>query len=431
MWARWAKPKPPAAPAADPIAEDAKHRFSLRTFESLKLRNYRYYWASGFSLMAAMSMSMLASGWFVYKLTGSSALLGLTMLANAIPILSLSPLGGHIADRAPKKVVLTVGMLGFGLVALWIALSTTLDILTWHFLVVSSFLQGVIMSLVMPSRQSIISEIVGRDKLMNAVALNTAGMNVNQIGAPAIAGFIVAAAGIAGVYYLIASLFLLAAILILPLDPKGNPSQNAPKKASTGVFGNITDGFGYVRRNDVLSTVLVLSLFTVLFSMPFRMLLPVFTEDILHAGPEKLGLLMSMAGIGALAGSLVIASLRIQGRGMLFLHTGMVTGLSIIAFTLSTSYAFSLGIMVVTGIGQAGGMALSSTLVQSYTEDAYLGRVMSLFMMQWGVTSLGIFGVSVVAEFVGIRWAVGATAVALVAVTLAYYIFSDRIRKLP
>ncbi|MBI4236405.1 MAG: MFS transporter [Chloroflexi bacterium] len=403
-----------------------RRRFSLRTFQSLKVRNFRYYMASSLAQMACMNMQMMASGLFMYKMTGSSALLGLTMLASAVPQLLLSPFGGIVADRVSKRLVLILGLLGSAFVALGIALATDLQIITWHYLVLSSFLQGTIMSLMMPSRQSMISELVGRDNLMNAVALNSAGMNVNQMGAPALAGFIVAGFGFHGVYYVMTGFYLLAAVLVFPVRQTRQPAFQGRRST----FGDLKDGLLYIRQNPTLLAILLLSLLTVVLSMPFRFLLPVFTEDILKVGPKELGLLLSTSGVGALIGSLVIASLGEKGRGMLFLHTGVLASAGIIAFVLSNSYALSLVIMLFVGLAQSGRMALGSTLLQSYTEDAYLGRVMSFSMMQFGMMSLGTFGISVAAEFIGVQWAVGMTAVLLALITFYYYAFSPRIRRL-
>ncbi len=406
----------------------APRRFNVRTFESLKVRGYRFYFFSSLAQMAAMNMQMVVNGWYVYKLTDSASLLGLTMLANAIPMLGLAFLGGVMADRMPKRLLIGLGMVATSLLTLWIALSISAGIITWHYLLVNSFLQAIVWALVMPSRQAIVPELVGRDKLTNAIALQNTGMNFMQIGAPAIAGFMVAGVGIGGVYYLMAGLFLLAAALSLPLPKAVDNSSLRPPRRS--VLGDIGDSLGYVRRNKPLLAVLTLSLFTVLFSMPFRMLLPVFTEDVLEVGPDKLGILMSVSGVGALVTSLAVASIRDKGRGMLFLHSGIVTGLSIIAFSLTSSYWVAMAIIAVAGVGQAARMALGGILVQSYTDSAHQGRVASLYLMQFGLTSLGTFGVSVAADFVGVQWAVGTTASFLVLLTLFCYAFAPRIRRL-
>ena len=382
--------------------------------------------------MACMNIQMVASGWFTYKLTGSSALLGITLLANAIQGIAFSFFGGTLADMFPKKRIVMIGFLASGLTVLPIAVAASFDAVTWQLLAASSFMQGTVQALMMPSRQSMITEIVGRDKLTNAIALNAAGMNVNQIGAPAVAGFMLALGGIDSVYYLLTGLYVLAVILAIPI--KGNTAVSADGDSGhgskRGVFGDIKDGLVYVRENKTLMTILMLTFFTVVLSMPLRMLMPVFSEDVLNVGPEKLGILYSVSGAGALIGSLFIASVGERRRGMLFLHTGLLTGITVLAFSLSRSYTISLVIMAISGVGQAGRMALSNTLLQSYSDDEHMGRVMSLFMMQWGVVTLGTFIVSVVAQYTGVQIAVGATGAMLVAMTLYYYGFSKRIREL-
>ncbi|MBI4236406.1 MAG: MFS transporter [Chloroflexi bacterium] len=411
-----------------PPGQAPRRRFSLRTFRSLKLVNFRYYMASSLFQMAAMNMQTMASGWFMYKLTGSAALLGVTMLANAIPQLLLSLAGGIIADRASKKAVLLLGLVASSLIVLWIAISTSLGIITWHYLVVSSFLQGTVMAMMMPARQAMVPELVGRDNLMNAVALNMAGMNMNRLGAPALAGFIIAGAGVEGVYYLMAALYLTAAVLALPLRQAATGIAQGWTRRN--VLGDLKDGLTYIRDNRNVAAILVFTLLGVVLSMPYVALLPVFAESVLRVGPQGLGLLMSASGLGAVIGSFYIASRGSKGRGMLYIHTVLLTGVALLAFSASGSYALSLVILVAVGLGQAGRMALNNILLQSYTEDAYLGRVMSLSMMEWGVTSLGSFVVALIAQVVGVQWAVGGTSALLVMTALYYYAFSPRIRRL-
>ena len=168
----------------------------------------------------------------------------------------------------------------------------------------------------------------------------------------------------------------------------------------------------------------------VLLSVPFQFLLPIFTEDILHVGPEGLGMLFSMSGVGALIGSLIIASLGNENRGRLFLLSGLVLAISLIAFSISTWYWVSLLIILPIGLGNAGRIAISNTLVQSYTVDIHRGRVMSIYMMEFGLMSLSTFAVSVISEFVGIQWSIGGAAAILLIISIYYLKFVPSIRKL-
>lgn len=418
-----------------PREAGARLLFNLRTFESLKIRNFRFYLISSMAQMTPMNMQMTASGWFMYKLTGSVALLGVAMLVFAVPQLALSFVGGVIADRVSRKTILIAGQLATMLLMLWVGLFAHLGIITWYHLLITAFVQGAIMALMMPARQSIIPSLVGRENIMNAVGLNMTGMNLNRLGAPALAGFLIAAFGIHYVYYLMGLLYFVAAVLILPLRLQAPEAANGGLGGMGGmvkrsVIGDVVLGLAYARDNKDVRAILILTLLTIFFSMAYFVVLPVFTEDILKVGPQGLGLLISGSGVGALIGSLVIASMPGRGRGLLFLHAAAVTGVGLLFFAWSTHYYLSMVILAFVGLGQAWRMSLSNVLLQAYTEDAYLGRVMSLMMMEWGLTSLGGAAIPIIGEFIGIQLAVAISAVFLVLTALFYYAFSPRIRHM-
>lgn len=400
--------------------------FNLRTFTSLKNPGYRWYFAANFCQMASMNMQMLARGWLMYILTGSPLALGGLMLANAAPQLLFSIFGGVIADRLPKKMVMIVGQFGSALGTLIIAVFISLGTVTWVHVVAVAVFQGTIMALMMPSRQSVIPEIVGRDGIMNAVALNTAGMNMNRLLAPAAAGVIIELFGVGGVYYIMTALYLGAVLFLLPLKVPGTARPSERRSVWTDTLA----GISYIRGNRTISVLLILTLVAVVLSMPYIILLPVFAKDVLNIGAGKLGILMSLSGAGALAGSVAIASMREKKRGLLFLHSTLLSALALVFFALSESYLLSLFIILFVGLGQAGRMALSNTLLQAYTEEQYLGRVMSVYLMEFGISNVGTAAVAAMAEFVGVQWAIGSTAFALVLVCIGYYVFVPRIRHL-
>ena len=198
-----------------------------RTFSSLKNRAYRVYYGGLLGQMAAMSMQGVVGSLLIYDLTNSAVILGTMSFANAIPMLVCSLFGGVIADRVEKKWVLLVGQAAFALVSLGIAVSLVTGYLSaqhagsWHLLVVSSALQGSIMGLMMPSRQAVIPQIVPGDKLMNAISLNTMGMNTLQLFAPALAGFMVEAIDYQAVYIVMTGMYLFSVVLFSFLPKTG------------------------------------------------------------------------------------------------------------------------------------------------------------------------------------------------------------------
>ena len=193
---------------------------------------------------------------------------------------------------------------------------------------------------------------------------------------------------------------------------------------------DIADGIRYIANNPTVFAVLAANFVIVLFSVPYMMMLPGFVADILHGGPDQLGLLMTITGFGALAGSLVIASMPSRNRGKILLISSLVLGIALLAFSISRSMWLTAGIMIVIGLGQTGRMSLSNVLLQVYVEDAYRGRVMSVYMMEFGVVSFGVFFVGILSSLIGVDWAIGATAVALTAVSLGALLFYPRLRNL-
>jgi MFS family permease len=195
-------------------------------------------------------------------------------------------------------------------------------------------------------------------------------------------------------------------------------------------ISDIKEGFGYIRKEPTILTLLAFTLFMVVLSMPYMTLLPIFSLDILKVGASGMGVLVSVSGAGAMTGSLVIASLPNKKRGLMLLFSGLILGLALTAFAFSHSWLLSLIIIVFVGLGQAGRMALGNTLIQYYVDDEYRGRVLSVYVMQFGLTSFGGAGAGLLAEGVGAPWALGGFSISLVVTALAALVFLPRIRKL-
>jgi len=404
---------------------------NIRTFSSFKIPIYRLYFGGMIGQMAGMNIQMITHSMLIYRLTNSATILGAISLASAIPMLLLSLFGGVIADQVQKKYVLLLGQTASALISLIIALSLTFGYLSpekagsWWILMVSSMLQGAVMGLMMPSRQAIISEIVGEEHLMNAISLNTMGMNSLQIFAPALAGFLIDAAGFGAAYYTMTGLYLVSMIffIFMPLTRK---IKNRGGKA----IENIKGGIRYLRNEKTILMILLLSLFMVFLSMPYGMLMPIFADDILKVGASGMGILMSVSGIGAIIGSITLASMPNRERGIMLLGSGLLIGLALTGFSFSKSWPLSLILIVFVGLGQTGRMTLSNTLVQYYVDTEYVGRVMSIFMMQFGLTSFGTFAAGVLADAVGAEWSLGSFSIALIVFSVIALVFFKRLRAL-
>jgi MFS family permease len=381
--------------------------------------------------MGAMNMQMLARSLLIYRLTDSATILGIMSLAHAIPMLALSLYGGLIADRVQKKYVMLVGQAASAAVSLMVAVLLSSGYFSventgsWWILVFNSLLQGTIMALVMPSRQAVLPEIVGGEQLMNAVSLSNMGMNVLRLVAPALTGFLIDAFDFAAVFYTMTVLYLMAVLFISFL-----PRTSTITAQSSNAWTGIKEGIKYIKNETTILFILVFILFVVLLSMPYQTLMPIFTEDILEVGATGMGVLMSVSGIGAMFGSIVLASLPNKKRGLLLLLSSIFLSLALVGFSFSTSWHLSLVLVAFVGLGQTGRMTLGNTLLQYYVDNDYRGRVMSIYLMEFGITSLGTFAASILAEVIGPEWSVGGFALVLVCLSILALIFVPRLRRL-
>jgi len=378
-----------------------------------------------------MQMQMVTRTLLIYRITGSGSILGLMALAGSIPMLVLSLYGGALADRVEKKKILIWSQALSAVISLGVAIALSMNYLSkdvpgsWWVLIVSSILQGIVMGIMMPSRASMVPEIVSPEDLMNAISLNNMGMNVFRIISPAATGFIIAAWDFDIVYYIMTGLYLFSVIFLFKIPPN-RPIVREGSSTAT----EVVEGFRYVRAETTVMLVLLFTLGCTILGMPFNMLLPMFTEDVLKVGEVGMGILMAVSGIGAIVVSFVLASMANKKRGILMLFSGLILSVALIAFSFNTGWYLSLVLSVFIGLGQTGQTAIGFTLVQYYVDPAYRGRVMSFMMMGFGLSSLGtVFG-GILADTMGIEWSIGGLAIALAALTTAMLAFSSRLRKL-
>ena len=406
---------PSAAPAAaERPAKRTGARFSLRTFESLRHRDFQWLFASLLGQMAAIQMQILIRSWVAFELTDSFAAIGFVGLGSAIPMLTLSMFGGVLADRVPRKSILQVGHslnLGFAVLT---GLLLLLDVLRIEHLFAIALFQGVVQALSIPAGQAIVPDIAGKERLMNAVSLNAAGMSFMRLLAPAFAAFLIALFGAGWAYVAIALCYGLAVAALAPL-----PRHAASNQGGNGGLADLTDGFRYILANRIIFWVLVLNFATALLAMPYMLLLPGYVREVFDGGALELGLLAGVSGAGALLAALVIASLPERGRGVLLIASSCLLGLTLAGFAATEMFWLAFAIMFVVGAWTAARQALAMVLIHTHVDDAYRGRVMSIFMMQISMVLIGGFLVGLAAELVGIQVAIFSLGLVLVVVALA------------
>ena len=372
---------------------------------------------------------MFVRTFLVYELTESYAAVGLVALISGTVQFALGPYGGVLADRFPKKAVTQIFQFVGFLNAFVIGTLAVMGILEFWHLLISAVSQGVLVALMVPARQAMVSEIVPKHRIMNGVALNTAAMNMMQFGAPLIGGALLATAGAGVTFYSMAGCYVLAMLTMLPIPSvvaQAGRGQGGVREA----FRDISDGFRYVGRHRVLRMILLLSFFISLLGTPFQGLLPGFVQDTFDAGPALAALFLTFSAVGAFLAALIIASLRRSGRGKLLILMGVFLGAATLGMAISPWIWLSLPIMILMGIGQSGRMAMASALIQEQADPAYRGRVMSVLMMQFAVMQGGVFVLGIVAELVGIRLAIFVVGVMLLGALALFGAFSPTLRRL-
>ena len=441
---------------ARPFSE-ALATWRQRTFFALGDSNFRMLYFGNIMQFASMQMQLVVRGWLVFHLTGSYAALGTMALANALPSLIGSPIGGVVADRATKKTVIQSAQTYNAVNALLLAILAAewfgLELQFWH-LFLSAFLQGCVNSLMQPSRQSMISDLVPRERLMNAIALNSSGQTMMQLIGPAFAGFLIAVLSPSMAFLIMSMLYIGASMFTYRLPEKplyayaaepaaGAASESGGREASpapmggrggngrgSGSMSDLFAGLHYVIKDPTLRMVLGVNFLIVVVAMPYTQLLPGFVSQVLHKGPAEQGLLQSLQGVGALIGALYVASSPSRGRGRLLLICGTAMGLAVFAFSTSSIFLLSLPIMIVLGFGQAGRQAMGQVLIQEYAAPQYRGRVVSVLFMEFGLVQFGTFFVGLLAQAVGPQLALGSLAATLVVAMGLVAVFIPRMRNL-
>ena len=367
---------------------------------ALQHRNYRlFYGGQGISLIGTW-MTRVATGWLVYRLTGSAFLLGLVSFSSQIPILVLGPLAGVWVDRWNRHRVLVVTQALSMLESFALAVLALTGVITVHEVILLNLFQGTVNAFDMPARQSFVIEMVeDRETLGNAIALNSSLANAARLIGPSIAGIVIAAVG-EGYCFLIDGFSYIAVIASL-LAMSVTPRATAP--AHQSVLSELREGWDYVRGFRPIWSILLLLALISLVGMPYIMLMPIFAGTVLHGGPHTLGILMAAVGVGALIGAVRLAARpSVLGLGRVIPMTAAGFGAGLIAFACSRHLWLSLLLMVVTGFSFMQQMASSNTILQTIAEDKKRGRVMSFYAMAFqGMAPFGSLTAGAIASRIG------------------------------
>ncbi len=392
-----------------------------RIFSSLKHPNYRLLLGGQVTTNVAFWMEQVTRGWLVYEMTDSPLALGAVQAARAVPLLVFGLLGGVMADRFDRKRQMVLSQNANFLLSLILAvLVHTGHVQVWQ-VFATAILAGAVNAFQQPARQSLIPELVGRGELMNAIALNSGALNTTRTIGPAVAGALIATVGVAGAYYVQAALFLLATVWTIQIRlPEARERERQRYEGS--LLQGVGEGLSYVRTNKVVLTLLALALVPIVLAQPYSSMIPVFARDVFQVGAVGQGVLLAVPGAGAVLGALLIAGVSGTKRKTAYLIGGvLVMGVALVAFAFSPGMAAALAALLLVGGASTSYRAVNQTLLQTNTEDAYRGRVMSIYLLDRGLAPLGSMLVGTLAHFLGARDAVAIMGVltAIFAVVVA------------
>jgi MFS transporter, DHA1 family, staphyloferrin A biosynthesis exporter len=370
---------------------------------SLRHRNYRLLWAGTAMTQTGQWAQQVATGWLVLDMTGSGFYLGLAGFLRSIPQLFFSIPGGILADRMDRRKLLgTCQAISAVLTLVLAVLVASGRAEVWQVLVLT-FVIGSAMSLVFPVRQTLVSNAVPRADLANAVALNSAGLNVTRTVGPAAAGALIVSVGVPICFFLQAiGLFFSYWTSIAMRFP---PRETSPSRASP--TADLVEGWRYIRATPTVSGLLLTAMIPTALGMPYMALLPMFARD-LEIGAGGLGLLMTVMGIGSIVGSIAFtAAGDFSRKGRVMLLCAGAFGGTLICLALSGTLALALASLLGAGFTSAVYQATNQTLLQSIVPDGLRGRVISAYNLTWGMMPLGTLPLGWLADYTGAPFAVG------------------------
>jgi predicted MFS family arabinose efflux permease len=387
---------------------------------------YRYLFVGTMLTMTGNFMQQVAQGWLIYDLTDSPTWLGVVSFARGIPMLILALAAGVLVDRFDRRKMLIAAQGLTALVAIVLAALIATDLVEpWH-VAVTAFIAGCLFVVIIPCRQALLSSTIDRAQLGPAIALMSTGQNSGRILGPALAGVLIAALGVAMSFAVQALGFVLALLCAAMLQPR--PVARSSRQLSA--FQSLLQGVRYVWDDPTFLALTSLQAIPAFLIMPYTQLLPIFARDILHTGPDGLGMLMMANGIGSVFGAVLIVLLPFRRQGIFLFASLASFGLLLAIFATSTWLPLSTGIMGLLGAAQAIYLASNNTLVQVATPDELRGRVMSVYMMTWGLMPLGSLPQGILADWLGAPTVATATGLLSCLVVIVFAIKSPAIRRL-
>lgn len=419
----------------EPIAEERRVQsktvpsHGTHPFAALRHRNFQLYFGGQLISNAGTWMQVIAQGWLVYQLSHSELTLGIVGFASAIPALLVSPWGGVVVDRVPKRSLLILTQSGAMMLAFILALLTFTHLVqVWHIVLLAAGL-GLVNAFDGPGRQAFVVEMVGREDLPNAIALNSLMFNSARVVGPAMGGLLLAILGTAWCFTIngLSYLAVIAGLWAMQVQPHNSkPLLESPWK-------QLTSGVQYVSRQIDLGGLLLLSLIFSIFGISYSTILPAFVGQVLNQGAVAYGWVNAATGVGAVTGAFLIANNHgAKWRGTWLMAAGLAFPVVLGIFAFTPYFPVSLILAFGLGIGFMVQFTMINTLLQTRVEDHLRGRVMALYTLTFfGFTPFGNLAIGALSEVIGISYAVAIFASISLLLTLIVLRKIPQIKNLP
>ncbi|NTV92688.1 MAG: MFS transporter [Chlorobiaceae bacterium] len=395
----------------------------LSAFPAFRSRNFRLYFIGQIVSMVGTWLQMVAQGWLVLEMTGSAFWVGVAAAASSLPTLFLSLIGGVIVDRYNRKTILLWTQSASMVLALVLGIITLTGTVTLAVILVLAFLLGCVAAVATPAIQAFLSEMVDRDQLHSAVALNAAIFNASRVIGPAIAGLMIAWIGTGGAFIAngLSYFAVIGALLAITITtPRKKPAVHQPPLQS------IRDGIVYTWEHPVIRTIVLFVSVVSIFGWSFMSMLPVVAKQTYGLGSDGMGYLFSAFGLGSLSGTVVVSMSSGKIRSSAMVIGGiLVFSLALTAFTFASDERVAMAFLFIAGIGMLSAFATMTATVQRLVEDSYRGRVMSIYLMVlMGFMPLGNLQVGFLSEQFGTAIAIRIGSIVVLLATV--FLFSYR-----
>lgn len=398
------------------------------TFASLRHKNYRLFWIGNLISYTGDWLDQVALNWLVISTTGSPLMLALVNLGRGLPMMVLGLVGGVVADRVDRRLLMMVTQTLAMLVAILMAVVVlVMPDPVWTIMVLATC-RGVTVAFNLPARHSLIYELVPRQDLASAVALNSIGINMAKILGPLAAAGIIAAFGIATCFAVNALSFTVILAMLFMIDL---PRKLRDARKPEPFFRSLSEGLAYIRRDPVLLLLVLVALVPVFFCQPYLQFLAVFAAQVFEVGAQGLGAMTALAAAGSICGGVLAARLQRDSRkGSVMLAFMGGFGGALVLFSLSPNVWAAMPLLFATGAMHIAYNSSNNTILQLSVDDAYRGRVLSTMFVTRGLVPMGTAAMAGLAALVGARGAMGLMAGVVVLFAVALWFRAPRLRNL-